>query len=179
LWAVGFVLGVATTCHAQACQSQACHAQGCHAPDYHFQFPVFVAPHPPELPPANRPWPQTERGCSPCRLWQWLCYRPLPVPRECQCHWMSNCACAPELYTYFLGMYGPRSPGLHGGVPVREPVFVGPPADHAEPVSEASAHSLVRVGPHDVSAGTYGSVGTVQEGGARQASATVPVPDVK
>ena len=73
---------------------------------------------------AGTPQPRpVSQACNHCgahgsclsRLWNWLTYHPLPVPKSCQC-----CMCeltpTPPLYMYFIGEYGPRSPNL--GYPV-------------------------------------------------------------
>lgn len=53
-----------------------------------------------------------ERGPLCQRIWAWLTYRPLPVPREARrSPWFVQTA-TPPLYTYLLFMYGPRSPAL-------------------------------------------------------------------
>ncbi len=62
-----------------------------------------------------------QRGCSLKRLCQWLTYRPLPVPQCCQgCQWETTSL--PPMYTYFIGVYGPRSPGM--GYPIYHPASV-------------------------------------------------------
>ncbi len=71
-------------------------------------------------PPVMAPAPHTchqasHRGFSLSRLWSWMTYHPQPVPKSCECR-MLELTPTPPLYTYFLGEYGPRSPGL--GYPV-------------------------------------------------------------
>lgn len=54
-------------------------------------------------------------GFSCKTLCDWLTYHPLPYPKEC--HFRFNDKQTPPLYTYLVGLYGPRSPAL--GFPVR------------------------------------------------------------
>jgi hypothetical protein len=49
------------------------------------------------------------------RLCDWVCYKPLRVPHDCECK-MLQLTPTPPLYTYFIGEFGPRSPSL--GYPV-------------------------------------------------------------
>jgi hypothetical protein len=55
---------------------------------------------------------RTPRGSCCQRFCAWLCYRPLPVPKEYRGCLTVMKTPTPPLYTYFIGLYGPRSPSL-------------------------------------------------------------------
>jgi hypothetical protein len=81
------------------------------------------------------PLPATQ-GCNHCghhfslsRLWSWMTYRPLRVPRPGECR-ICQLTPTPPLYMYFIGEYGPRSPSL--GFPVRDQGFAFAGPDHYE-----------------------------------------------
>lgn len=71
-----------------------------------------------------------ERGWSCQRIWAWLTYRPLPVPKEFRRGPVFVQTATPPYYTYFLYMYGPRSPAL--GFPPR-PAHHGGHCEHGLP----------------------------------------------
>ena len=52
-----------------------------------------------------------QRGLTCQRLWQWMTYRPLPVPRHCQGCKDCPTSCPVPLYTYFqVGYPGAADP---------------------------------------------------------------------
>jgi hypothetical protein len=95
-----------------------------------------------------------QRGCSWQQIWDWMTYRPLPMPKCCKCCRVNPTA-TPPLYMYFLGEYGPRSPLLgyagphdgfagHGTIPADAhgdfvPLGTGPIPEHGLPVSTSAA----------------------------------------
>lgn len=100
----------------------------------------IVAPPVPAVPVAPAYTMPYQRGCSLKRIFQWLTYRPLPVPACCQCPRCQTIG-TPPLYMYFIGEFGPRSPDLAhmtGGYAAGQ-VFHGPSL--FEPAETAHAHA--------------------------------------
>jgi hypothetical protein len=110
----------------------------------------IVAPPVPTVPVANGYTMPYQRGCSPKRIFQWLTYRPLPVPVCCQCLRCQTTG-TPPLYMYFIAEYGPRSPNLAhltGGHAAGQ-VFQGPslfePAGNAHIYAAADSRSAPHI----------------------------------
>jgi len=91
------------------CQPSATHWDTCPAPNYPGCNPGCNAP----AACAAKP----KCGCC-ClsKLWNWLCYKPLPVPCACQhcCHCGGNDCCTPPVYMFFLHVHGPVAPCQNG-----------------------------------------------------------------
>jgi hypothetical protein len=59
------------------------------------------------------------KTCGGGTFWEWLCYRPARLPRECQSCLSPARDCTPPLYVFFLDRY-------HSSFPV----VLGDPVDH-------------------------------------------------